>query len=132
MTTPKTLTEFCGMPPDSFGRYLEEKNKVKFLFDELQPFIDECSEKLIFQPSPEDYAFQVSSFHMKLKDELIIEALTALGFDYMDEKYWNEGKFHNYPDGTQEFVFYEIPLFRINLNIVEDKLKIEKFYRVNS
>jgi hypothetical protein len=132
MKTPKTLTEFCRMSPDSFGRYLEEKNKVKFLFDELQPFIDECSEKLIFQPSAEDYAFQVSSFYMKLKDELIIEALTAIGFDCMEEKCWKDGKFHNYPDGTQEFLFYEIPLFRINLNICEDKLKIEKLYKVNS
>lgn len=25
MNTPKTLTEFCGMPPDSFGKYLDEQ-----------------------------------------------------------------------------------------------------------
>jgi hypothetical protein len=107
------------------------ENNIKNLVDELKPFIDELSKKSLFHPSVEDYALQVSAFYSKFKDELIIEALTAIGFDYMDEKYWNEGKFHNYPDGTQEFIFLEVPLFRINLNIGEDKIKVEKFYRIN-
>ena len=111
--------------------YVVMDNNIKALFDVVKPLVDDCSKKLVFQPSIEDYALQLNYFYSKFKDELIIEALTAIGFDYMDEKYWNEGKFHNYPDGTQEFIFLEVPLFRINLNIGEDKIKVEKFYRIN-
>jgi len=107
------------------------ENDVKSLVEKLKPFIDELSKKEMFHPSVEDYALQVSNYYTKIKDELIIESLTALGYDYMNPRYWNEGKFHNHPDGTQEFIFLEVPLFRINLNIGEDKIIVEKFYRIN-
>ncbi len=46
-TNPKTLTEFCGLPPDYFDKYLKAQNFADSIDTLLSELTDEQFEKLL-------------------------------------------------------------------------------------